>query len=71
MTWNEPITDGTKRCPRCGAEFECKVDDLRNCDCVAVKVTLPVLKTLQGKYEDCLCPTCLREIAASGETGAA
>jgi hypothetical protein len=62
MTWNQPTT-GTKQCPRCGADFECKVDDLRNCDCVAVKVSLPVLKTLQSRYEDCLCPNCLREIA--------
>jgi len=65
MTWNQPLTDGTKQCPRCGADFECRVDDLRNCDCIAVKVSLPALKTLQQRYSDCLCPNCLREIAAS------
>jgi len=63
MTWNQPTTTGIKQCPRCGTDFECKVDDLRNCDCVAVKVSLPALKTLKGRYEDCLCPNCLREIA--------
>ncbi|KAA6182190.1 cysteine-rich CWC family protein [Thiohalocapsa marina] len=68
MTWNEPLLQGTKRCPRCGAAFECKVDDLRNCDCVAVKVSLPVLKHLQHEYEDCLCPACLRELAQEQET---
>jgi len=70
MTWNEPLTEGTKQCPRCGAQFECKVDDLRNCDCVAVKIALPVLKTLQGRYSDCLCPGCLRELADSAGAAA-
>ncbi|MEA3640616.1 MAG: cysteine-rich CWC family protein [Lamprobacter sp.] len=71
MTWNQPITQGSKACPRCHADFECKVDDLRNCDCVAVKVSLPVLKSLQGQYEDCLCPNCLREIASSAASSTA
>jgi ribosomal protein L34E len=71
MTWNEPLTDGTKQCPRCGAEFECKVDDLRNCDCVAVKVSRPVLKRLQTEYSDCLCPNCLREVADEQDASAA
>lgn len=67
MTWEQPITDGTKQCPRCGTDFECRVDDLRHCDCVAVRVSLPVLKTLKDQYEDCLCPNCLHEIAESAE----
>ncbi|MFP4062305.1 MAG: cysteine-rich CWC family protein [Halochromatium sp.] len=71
MTWNQPLTEGTKQCPRCGVDFECKVDDLRHCDCVAVKVSLPVLKTLQDQYEDCLCPDCLRAIAAAAGSDAA
>lgn len=71
MSWNEPLTDGSKQCPRCGARFECKVDDLRNCDCVAIKVAQPVLKTLQNRYSDCLCPNCLRKIAASPDVSLA
>lgn len=71
MTWDQPITDGTKRCPRCGSDFECKVDDLRNCDCVAIKVSLPVLKTLKDQYDDCLCPNCLVEVADNAESSAA
>ncbi len=71
MTWSQPVTNGTKQCPRCGADFECKVDDLRNCDCVAVKVSLPVLKSLQKEYEDCLCPNCLHAIAETAATAPA
>ncbi|MBK1705698.1 cysteine-rich CWC family protein [Halochromatium glycolicum] len=71
MSWNEPLMHGTKQCPRCGAQFECKVDDLRNCDCVAVKVSLPVLKTLQQRYSDCLCPSCLRETAEMADASPA
>jgi hypothetical protein len=63
MSWNEPLTEGTKDCPRCGTQFHCKVDDLKNCDCVAVKVSMPILKTLKNSYSDCLCPDCLRAVA--------
>lgn len=70
MSWNEPTTEGTKRCPRCGTDFSCKVDDLKNCDCVAIKVALPVLKRLKNTYSDCLCPNCLQTLAESGDTSA-
>lgn len=43
-----------KTCDLCGKEFNCSLDD--NCWCM----DLPVV-TIPIKYQDCLCPTCLKE----------
>jgi len=63
MTWNEPSASGTKQCPRCSKRFDCRVDDLEQCDCVEVELTMPLLQRLQQAYTDCLCPNCLRELS--------
>ncbi|SIT69978.1 Cysteine-rich CWC [Ectothiorhodosinus mongolicus] len=69
MAWEEPVLDGPKACPRCGSPFHCKVTDIKHCDCVAVRVELPVLKTLKQEFPDCLCTACLRELAEGHISG--
>ncbi|MCO5106978.1 MAG: cysteine-rich CWC family protein [Burkholderiaceae bacterium] len=52
----------TDACPRCGALFACGVASGR-CWCSE----LPPLAPLpDGLPPSCLCPACLRELAASG-----
>lgn len=64
MAHKEVVIDGSRLCPRCGNAFECKVDDLKHCDCIAVRLPAPILETLESEFPDCLCPACLREIAS-------
>ena len=48
----------TKNCAQCGAEFQC----LHNaeCWCMSVKISKENLKLLQEKFDNCLCPECLK-----------
>ena len=50
-----------KRCSKCGAAFDC--GGLIGCWCRDVKVDLETLAELKQKYDDCLCPGCLRALA--------
>lgn len=45
-------------CGRCGAAFTCRLDG--NCWCAAEAFRLPV-----PSDGDCLCPACLRDVAAA------
>ncbi|MCQ2321249.1 MAG: cysteine-rich CWC family protein [Bacteroidales bacterium] len=51
-----------KSCPRCGKTFEC----VHTADCWCAKIHLSdVAKAkLKMQFNDCLCESCLREIAA-------
>ena len=51
-----------KRCSKCGLAFDC--GGLFGCWCRDVKLSEAQLATLRGKYVDCLCPTCLKAVAA-------
>ncbi len=53
-----------KTCPRCGATFECRVEDKWHCQCAQVKLTSGACDYLKAHYTDCLCIKCLRELAA-------
>jgi hypothetical protein len=48
-------------CARCGKEFECGLAG--DCWCAAEPYRLPL--TRAGEIEDCLCPDCLRQAAAT------
>lgn len=50
-----------KRCPKCGAAFDC--GGLFGCWCRDVKLDRAQLDTLEKNYVDCLCPACLKRIA--------
>ncbi len=51
-----------KKCPRCGATFECRHDSILTCHCASVKLTDTQLKYIQSHYTSCLCHQCLLEI---------
>jgi hypothetical protein len=50
-------------CERCGERFGCGVVD-GDCWCVRVPVSEAERGELAREYRDCLCPTCLRELAS-------
>jgi hypothetical protein len=51
-----------KRCPKCGVAFDC--GGLLGCWCRDVKLDSAMLAALKERYNDCLCPHCLKELAA-------
>ena len=52
-------------CPRCGAEFTCSKSG--KCWCFSVHVPENVREMIDKKYDTCLCPSCLKELATQGE----
>lgn len=49
-----------KRCPRCGALFDClHNEDIRLCHCASVELDAKMRKFLKENYSDCLCHNCL------------
>ena len=52
----------TKACPRCSAPFQCKVGAISHCDCSSVTLTLEEQAFIEGKYNDCLCLNCLKDL---------
>lgn len=52
-----------KTCPRCGRPFECRHDDIRNCECSRIALSAKVRAYLKAHFQDrCICKTCLTEI---------
>jgi len=52
------------RCPRCGGEFHCGIDDPEPCACTSVRVSGETLRALRARYDGCLCVACLRALSA-------
>ena len=48
-----------KQCPRCLAEFECKVGNIHLCQCSGVTLLDDEMAYIQLQYDDCLCANCL------------
>ena len=51
-----------KICGRCQSEFECRADDILNCQCNTVSVSNETHLFLQKTHFGCLCKNCLIEI---------
>ena len=51
-------------CPRCGAEFTCSKSG--KCWCFEVQVPEKIRDSIDKKYDTCLCPKCLQELATRG-----
>jgi len=64
--WDPGLADRQLRCERCGTVFGCRnLSDGAPCWCATETAPLPMpLPADAGQYEDCLCPRCLRELAA-------
>jgi len=52
----------TKNCPHCHCEFECRNDNILECDCVHAILSKEALNYISSRYADCLCVDCLHEI---------
>ena len=52
----------TKTCPHCHCEFDCRNDNILECDCVHVILSKEALNYISSRYADCLCVDCLQEI---------
>ncbi|MCX7612259.1 MAG: cysteine-rich CWC family protein [Ignavibacterium sp.] len=51
-----------KKCPRCGAKFECKVGNITQCECFTVKLSKNEIDFIKSIYEDCICVNCLKKM---------
>ncbi|MFC1588830.1 cysteine-rich CWC family protein [Pseudomonadota bacterium] len=52
----------TKTCPRCKLSFECKTDDVTNCQCASVKLNQSQRDYIFQQFDDCLCASCLEQL---------
>ncbi|MES0327923.1 MAG: cysteine-rich CWC family protein, partial [Gammaproteobacteria bacterium] len=51
-----------KTCPRCQNGFECKSNDIVNCQCVSVELQQHQRDNIFKQYDDCLCAVCLEQL---------
>jgi hypothetical protein len=48
-----------KVCPRCHAQFECKIGSINLCQCQVVSLNTNEADYIRKQFEDCLCADCL------------
>ncbi|MCK4705624.1 MAG: cysteine-rich CWC family protein [Gammaproteobacteria bacterium] len=51
-----------KTCSRCQIVFECKSDDIINCQCALVALDQNQRDKILEQYDDCLCANCLEQL---------
>jgi hypothetical protein len=51
------------RCPRCGSDFHCGMDDAGPCGCTGVALDADLQRRLREHFTGCLCLSCLRALA--------
>lgn len=51
-----------KNCVRCQKDFECKYDDIQNCQCASVELQQYQHDKILKLYDDCLCANCLEQL---------
>ena len=51
-----------KYCPRCNELFECKPDNITQCQCFGFSFTNEEKLFIEKNYSDCLCSACLTEL---------
>ena len=48
-----------KQCPRCKNDFECKTNNVLQCQCAGILLTENQRELITDQYSDCLCADCL------------
>jgi len=48
-----------KQCPRCKNDFECKTNNVLQCQCAGIPLSEKQLSNIADEYGDCLCAACL------------
>lgn len=56
------LINKSKSCPRCKDYFKCKADDINNCHCSKINLSIQTKEFLSKTSYDCLCNSCLNEI---------
>lgn len=51
-----------KTCPVCGASFQCMGEE--DCWCESYQILQKDFLRIAQRYDDCLCPACLKEYTA-------
>lgn len=64
MQHEKPHKHENKTCPRCGAGFICKAGTILQCQCYGIELPPGLQETIMIRYQDCLCRTCLEELAS-------
>ena len=50
-------------CPRCQKPFKCKADDILNCQCYGITLSVSAQASIKDKFQqNCLCRACLEEL---------
>ena len=57
-----------KTCPKCKTGFECKTNDIVNCQCEPVKLEQCHRDYIALQFDDCLCADCLGELRSEFNT---
>jgi len=52
-----------KYCPNCGVAFECKVDNITQCQCFGVTLNSEVQQYLRKQFAGCICLNCLKKFS--------
>jgi hypothetical protein len=75
MTWSlswgsaGPTVERHATCESCGGPFACELS-LAGCWCGKVDLTSAARAQLRAKFQNCLCPTCLKGYAGPGPSAA-
>jgi len=48
-----------KQCPRCKTDFECKTNNVLQCQCADIHLSEAQRSVIASEYADCLCADCL------------
>ena len=51
----------TKTCEKCQQTFECCANDIKQCFCYQIKLSVQEIALLKENFKNCLCEKCLRE----------
>lgn len=51
-------------CPRCRISFACTPTSISACWCIHEKISIELMRKLEGQFNGCLCRECLLELAA-------
>lgn len=56
-----------KECPRCGLLFDCYCQsEYKQCWCLDYKLSAEQLDHLKNRFQNCLCPNCIKEFLENG-----
>jgi len=62
------MKNNMKVCPVCKKTFECKAEDIQNCQCSKVFLSQEVSLFVQKNYKNCLCYECLLKLKQDYKT---